>query len=182
MRRAVLASSDQPVLMPPVRIPGRRTPIRQYVDGGVKEYAPLSAAIENGATEIYVIALSPEREPAQGKRYTNVLDIAGRTLDILVDDVGQNDLASGRFYADATCYVDAVKRRARTELGLSAAQVRRLFDVPGHANPFAGRPAVRLHVVRPTRGLPTDGLDFDPDVMQRMMRSGMARARAVLGR
>ncbi len=32
----------------------------QYVDGGVREVAPLKIAIDHGATKIYAIVLSPE--------------------------------------------------------------------------------------------------------------------------
>jgi len=47
---ALLASTAIPGLFPPVAI-GRR----EYVDGGVANHTPITAAIELGATEIYVL-------------------------------------------------------------------------------------------------------------------------------
>ncbi|MDH3735004.1 MAG: patatin-like phospholipase family protein, partial [Gemmatimonadota bacterium] len=65
LRRAVIASADQPVLMPPVMIPSGADPPRQYVDGGVREYAPIRIAIDNGATDVYAIVLGPEDRPSK---------------------------------------------------------------------------------------------------------------------
>lgn len=61
-RKAVMASSCQPVFMPPImvnkNIPGEPNPNFQFVDGGVREYAGVQMAIDNGATEIFTILLS----------------------------------------------------------------------------------------------------------------------------
>jgi len=57
-----MASACQPVFMPPIKVnknvPGEANPHFQFVDGGVREYAGVEMAIDNGATEIFTILLS----------------------------------------------------------------------------------------------------------------------------
>src|SRR5688500_934464 len=50
--QATLASATIPVFMPPVSIAGAAGPHR-HVDGGVREYAPISVTIDAGATDLY---------------------------------------------------------------------------------------------------------------------------------
>jgi predicted acylesterase/phospholipase RssA len=57
MLNAIMASANQPVLMPPVEFTNR-LPTRQYVDGGLREYAPLQGVIANNVDEIDVIMLT----------------------------------------------------------------------------------------------------------------------------
>jgi len=64
--RAILASASEPVLMPNVRIKENGD---QYVDGGVREIAPLKIAVNNGATNFYAIVLSPEKRERKDETY-----------------------------------------------------------------------------------------------------------------
>jgi hypothetical protein len=57
--------------------------------------------------------------------------------------------------------------------------VNELFD--SALNPVRGMRAVTLHLVRPRRDLPTDGLEFDPDIMKQMIKMGWDEAKRVLG-
>jgi predicted acylesterase/phospholipase RssA len=79
--RAILASASQPVLMSPVRISGAD---QQYVDGGVREVAPLKVAIDQGAEAIYAIVLSPARPALSEKTYMFVVGTLLRVLDLFV--------------------------------------------------------------------------------------------------
>ncbi|UCC84459.1 MAG: patatin-like phospholipase family protein, partial [Gemmatimonadota bacterium] len=108
LARAILASANQPVLTPPVKIPKSGSPLRQFVDGGVKEYAPFKIAIDNGATDIYAVLLSPAPEGRRKEtgEYRKVVPILVRTIDMLVDDVAENDLKVARIFNAALDYID----------------------------------------------------------------------------
>ncbi len=181
LMRAVLASANQPVLMPPVQIPSGGEPVRQYVDGGVREFAPLKIAIDNGATEVYAVVLSPERPEVSEGRKQGLVSILSRTIGLFVEDVAFNDIGTARLYNEAIAYLDGVRARLERDFGLTDAQVDRLLGEGAPRNPFAGARAVELHLIRPEEPLPSDGLTFDPPVMRRMVELGRARAREVLG-
>lgn len=83
---AVRASAHQPVFMEPVKIGNY-----QYVDGGVREYLPVRAALDCGADRIYSIILSAESEVISTDNYTDLIGIAKRTIDLFSEDVGAND-------------------------------------------------------------------------------------------
>ena len=176
--RAIVASANQPVFMPPVWIPPNQKPVRQYVDGGVREYGPIDVAIVNGALEIYVVMPSPASANSTTREDTfqSLPKIAARAIGLLVDEVGQNDLRLAQLYSEASLYLETVRRNARG-LGLSNLQVTQLFEGP---NPFVGRRPVVLHVIRPEADLPTEGLSFDPKVMKELVKLGARRAEAAL--
>ncbi len=175
---AIVASANQPVFMPPVCITPDEEPIREYVDGGIREYAPISIAVDNGAEEIYVILHSPAlaaraaREgPAQGLGL-----VAARALGLLIEEVGDADLKLAQLYSEATIYLETIRQNA-SGLGLSAEQVARLFE---GRNPLAGRRPVRLHVIRPEREFPGYGLEFHPPLMKEWLAWGARRAQEVV--
>jgi len=178
--RAVVASADQPVLMPPIEIRSTPEQPRQYVDGGVREQIPLQVAIDNGATEIYVIVLSPEMNPATQVKYTRLENVLLRTIDLLLEDVAGSDLALPRLYNHALQYIAAVKERVKSQTGLSAEVVEGLFAVAG--NPFAGKKALKLHIIRPAAELASDGgLEFIPAEMKQMVALGESAAEKYFG-
>lgn len=84
--KAIMASSNQPILMPPVRILGK-----YYVDGGVRENIPIRGALYNGATEIDVISMTPKKIQYKFKP-DNILSVIKQTIGIATDDVLLNDL------------------------------------------------------------------------------------------
>lgn len=181
MVQAVLASSNQPVFMRPVRIPEGEDPVRQYVDGGVREIAPLRVAIDNGATEVYALILSPERRTPREERFQSVIPILLRTIGLFTEDVVLNDVETARLYNRAVLYLDALKKRIGDRFDLDAAALNDLFEITGQRNPFKGKAVLTLHVIRPERELPSDGLEFDRGAMAQMMRMGKRRAAEILG-
>lgn len=176
---AIVASTNQPVFMPAVCFAPEARPLREYVDGGVREYAPIHVAIANGASEVYAILHSP---PPAGKKVREgqlkgLTAIAGRALELLTDEVGESDLQKAQLYSAASAYLETIRHNARS-LGLDAAQITQLF---AGANPFVGRRTVTLHVIRPESDLPSSGLDFDPAAMKKLVALGARRAKEVLG-
>lgn len=181
--RAVLASADMPILMPPVQIPKPRgaNPIRQYVDGGVREVAPLKIAIDNGATQIFAIVLSPESKPTDDEECRGLLSIAARTISTFIDDVVANDVKLAHLYTDSVKYWLEIKARLIGELGMTEAQAETFLAAPITQNPLSGKRAIALHVIRPLENLADNTLEFDPVAMASMMQKGRDRTKALLG-
>ncbi len=174
--RSILASASQPVLMPPVRI-GEGSD--QYVDGGVREFAPLKVAIDHGAEEIYAIVLSPRVRPPKTDEYVFLVKTFVRTLDLLLEEVAVNDVALAELYNRATRFHRGLRARLRAR-GLSEIDVDALFQDDENPNPFQGKRAVRLQVIRPEAELPSDGLEFRPFEMAQMMEMGRQAAERAL--
>lgn len=84
--RAIMASSNQPILMPNVEILSRH-----YVDGGIRENIPIRGALYNGATEIDVISMTPKKIEYNFKP-GDLLSVISQTISIATDDVLHNDL------------------------------------------------------------------------------------------
>ncbi|AZZ38827.1 patatin [Acidipropionibacterium jensenii] len=88
--RGVLASCSVPGVFRPVEIDGEH-----YVDGGVRENIPAEMAIGHlGVTHPYVITCGPlglSRSEDFGSK--NMLDLATRSIDILTDEAGRDEVA-----------------------------------------------------------------------------------------
>jgi len=175
--KKILASACVPVMMPPVKI-GKH----QYVDGGVKEIAPFSKAIDEGATHILSVILSPDpqhRKPAQ-KEFKSSMDILKRTLELLTDEIMDNDLKVATVYSDAIRYLDQIRTDAKEKLGLSNSQIRKLFT--GLENPFVGKRIIGITTIRPDDELMETSLSFDPDKMREMVDQGYKKAKEVVSK
>jgi len=73
-----LASTSVPIAMNLVDIDGDL-----FLDGGVLQHVPIQKAIDNGADEIDVIVLRPERVKLSTWQADNILDVLMRTIDIM---------------------------------------------------------------------------------------------------
>ncbi len=170
-RRAVMASACQPVFMPAVEvIPGAK-PLRQYVDGGVREYAGIQLAIEQGADEVFVILLSSGHNQPVEKAYAKVPDILLRTIEIFTEDVGDNDVEMPLMYNKALDYLNAVRDNMK-QSGMTDQKIDQLFAVPG--NPLSNKRPVNpaYHQAGKRPGRRYRGLDFVPDEMKGMVAKG----------
>lgn len=172
-REAVLASSCQPVFMPPIEVSAVTDKPRQFVDGGLREYAPIQLAIDNGATEVYAILLTPETAATSNERFTSTFNILESTISWFTNDVAVNDVQVPLLYNRALQYIDAVKKKM-LDAGVKQADIDKFFDVPG-ANPFLGKKELTIHIIRPDAPLGggSGGLTFDPAEMKGMMAKGM---------
>ncbi|HSI75242.1 MAG TPA: patatin-like phospholipase family protein [Lunatimonas sp.] len=176
-RRAVLASACMPVFMPPIQVNrdlvGDPDRTLQYVDGGVREYAGVNMAIDNGATHIFTILLSPEGGDITQNTYGNLFGILERTIDIFMVDVGKNDLLIPAIYNDNLTYIDSVKKKMSIA-GVTQDQIDNFFNMPDGDNPFAGKRPLKIYTIRPDSPLGggPGGLVFDPTEMKNMMSKG----------
>ena len=174
MRRAVLASACQPVFMPPIEIRKGSIPLRQYVDGGLTEWAGLQLAIDAGADEVYTILLTPAKKPPEEKTFNDAFSILEKTVDIFTDDVGANDTGQPLAYNQALTYIALVKSRMLTA-GVSQQAIDTYFNIPG--SPFSARKPLDLYIIRPDAPLGggPGGLTFNPAEMKTMLARGEAR-------
>lgn len=84
---AVLASASYPVFFKPIEIDGQL-----WSDGGLRNVTPIKAALDAGATEVHCVTCVPqERGIWKGG---GVLDVAGRALSLVMDEVVSGDLES----------------------------------------------------------------------------------------
>lgn len=175
--RVLLASASEPVLMPPVQIEESGD---QYVDGGVRELAPLKIAIDHGATDIYAILLSPDQRPRSEERFAHLVKILMRTIDLFLQEILINDVERAHLYNQVIRYVTSIRQKA--EPLLTPAQIAAIFDDPQNPNPFAGKRELNLYVIRPATELPSGGLEFRPVIMAQMMEMGVQAAQQALER
>jgi len=171
MRRAVMASACQPVFMQPIEVKKGTIPLRQYVDGGVKEYAGIQLAIDAGADEIYAIVLSPDTKDAAEQPFNDAFSILERTIDIFTAGVGSNDVRIPAAYNKTLQYLAAVQRKMLAA-GIPQDTINSYFNVP--FNPLAGKKPLTIYVIRPVAPLGggPGGLTFDPTEMRGMLAKG----------
>ena len=92
------ASSSIPFLMPAVQIAGDHR--RAFLDGGLREVAPVRVAIEDGAGEIACIACHAKKIYNETFNYRNLLNLMDRVKDITVNQLVNNDIAWAERYAE----------------------------------------------------------------------------------
>ena len=172
LRRAVMASACQPVFMPPIEVKKGSLPMRQYVDGAVREYAGIQLAIDAGADEIYAILLSPEDEGVDEVTYNDAFTILTKATDIFTTDVGVNDVKIPATYNKALRYIAAVQKKMKDN-GVAQATIDDYFNIP-FTNPFTGKKPLKIYVIRPDSPLGggPGGLNFDPTEMKGMLAKG----------
>jgi NTE family protein len=86
----LLASSAVPILMPVVTINGEKR--KSYLDGGLRDVAPLQKAIQDGATEVVVIACHTEMIEGGDFDSGDLLALVDRVMDIAVNEILNADL------------------------------------------------------------------------------------------
>lgn len=94
----VYASSSLPFLMPAVQIGGDHR--KAFLDGGLREVAPLRVAIEDGATEIACVACHAKKIYNESFNYRNLLNLMDRVKDITVNQLVNNDIAWAERFAE----------------------------------------------------------------------------------
>ncbi|MBC7935445.1 MAG: patatin-like phospholipase family protein [Rhizobacter sp.] len=176
-RKAVMASACQPVFMPPIKVnknvPGEANPNHQFVDGGVREYAGVEMAIDNGATEVFTILLSTGQKVIMDTEFKTIFPILQQTIDIFTEDVGKNDLIIPSQYNEALVYIDAVKNKMK-KAGIDEAQVNEYFKIKGKENPFEDKLPIKFFTFRPKEPLGggPGGLTFEAAEMKKMIAAG----------
>lgn len=177
LRFAVLASACQPVLMTPIKVDANvgsgEDKNFQYVDGGVREYAGIQMAIDQGATEVFAILLSDSKGEAVDTEFTSLFPILERTLSIMIEDVKKNDVYIPEQLEKALQYIDNVKQKMKAD-GVAQSKIDEYFHISGNSNPLESGSPVKVFIMRPPVALGggPGGLVFDPAEMSQMVAIG----------
>ena len=95
MKEWMWASANEPVFMTTVNKDGEA-----WVDGGLKNYLPISYAIEQGADEIDVIIHNGlDFADVNWKQTGGIMDLLLRTISIFKADVGESDVTIAKLQA-----------------------------------------------------------------------------------
>lgn len=153
---AVVASSAIPAVFEPVRIGDH-----EYVDGGVFSSQPLQAVLADGADAMVVVLVSPSEAPTQARVAPNLIELAGRLLEI----AWWRDLQSGlrRLPRDWTW------RAAPTESNVGA-------PMAAPAGAPVDEAPLRACVIEPHGILPGGLYGFSPENTAELRRLGEADA------
>jgi NTE family protein len=105
LRDAVRASASIPIAFPPVPLSGP-SGTELYVDGGVRENSPLQAAVEAGAHRLFAILLNPTSvELTTSFAPVSMIKLAGRTVDLVLDEGQRNDVDPFRGFGVPTTVI-----------------------------------------------------------------------------
>jgi predicted acylesterase/phospholipase RssA len=160
----IMASSMQPVLMPPENISGK-----YFVDGGVREFLPIDIVIDSGASDITGIFTTMDIRYYDPNNFRSIADILLKTVDIFSNDVSNNDLRIAKIYNDGIRYIRECKERIQRSSGLSNEMIETLFT--SALDPFYKKRVLNLKIIRPKTHLGS-GLDFDTAKMNQMFALG----------
>ena len=160
----IMASSVQPVLMPPEIINGNN-----FVDGGLKEFIPVDIAIDAGASDIVCVVTTRDKRYYDSNSFRLITDILLKTIEIFSNDVSANDLRIAKIYNEGIKYINECKERIQRSSGLAYEQIEVLFT--SAKNPFYNKRILELKIIRPVRELGS-GLDFDTAKMNQMYADG----------
>lgn len=135
---AILGSSAFPGMLHPTKMEGQ-----WWVDGGVRDVAPIGASIDAGADEIDVILTSPDEMDRALGEPKNILDVALKSVSIQSDEIMDDDLKI------ALLINELVKAGARPD-----------------------KKHIKINIYRPERNLSQNLLEFDPKEIRDMISHG----------
>ncbi len=146
----IIASTAIPLVMPVKTIAGV-----PFVDGGIREVAPLKRAIEDGAQEIVLIACMPEKMNTLTVQRGNAEKLASRLMDILSNELVNNDIRRCELINQ---HVPEDGRRVSR-------------------GALKGKRYIRLQVIRPEKQLDIDLQKFNSDDIRRILALGREAAK-----
>ena len=173
---ALMASASVPVLMEPTIIDGQ-----VCYDGGVRDLLPFTRAIDLGAEIIVPIMLDSGSLPRSESRFRRLDKVVFRTLSIMLDETGKNDLQMANLVNVAIrARRDVLK--ALEHRPFCRKKVQAIFNSEAYGELFGtGKRLVRIiDGLRPDRTLTDNPLRFDPERMRHWIELGERKARAVM--
>ena len=153
--KRVLASTAIPVFFNPVRF-GDST----AVDGGLRNISPISAVLPFNPDQIVIIPTEPVGEDPGTKNVRDILQIAFRAINIMLDEIFNEDI--DRFFS-----INRLVKQAEQE-GVTLEK--------SDGTPYS---YVKPILIDPKESL-GDGLDFANDRARELIETGRNRAREVL--
>ncbi len=172
----LMASAALPLLFPPIALHHQ-----YYIDGGLRQTAPLSPAIHLGAERILIITTRdehPDPEPQSLPKRPGMGDIAGYMLDIVFMDSLQADLDRLHRINHTLSLLPEASRQSTNLKHIDTLVIRPSVDVRNTANRFREQmPASiklllgALGALGPDSRLPSYLL-FDQDYCRTLMELG----------
>ncbi len=159
LAKAILASTAMPVIWPPVDI---STEHPSMADGGLRNVTPIGDVLDFEPDEIVIINCGPEKGNVIADPPANLLEIGSRTLEINQNEAFRKDIENFQRINNM------VKEAGAHGITLHSAK--------------SGRPIkyYECKVVRPIAPL-DDMRDFSQGAIQRSLKAGWERAKAVFG-
>ncbi len=172
----IIASTAIPIEMPHVIIG-----TAPYVDGGVREVAPLKRAIEDGADEIACIACLPRKLDGVSFRPGNLMDFSLRLMDVITNELINNDIDR---FQKVNSWVKIIKQMPRLETELASFGLESAAGLPAAegvmALPFAEWREIPMILIRPENEIVLDLLHFTPEDINEVILQGRNIAQKVL--
>ena len=150
MHDYIMASTAIPLVMPLRFI--QKEP---YVDGGIREVAPLSQAIKDGATQIICVICQPRVLSPRQSGWKNAVELMERDMDIVTNETVNND-------------VDQCQ-----EINELLKQFPQLTD----AGPLKGKRHIDLLEIRPAAAIELELENFDSDQIRQALKQGWETSR-----
>lgn len=143
----VIASTREPVSMPLMWVGNQ-----PLADGGLRNIAPLSPAIDMGAKKMAVIAMKPDHlETVEAKKeFGNIMKLLKRTISTLTSEIMNNDLNQVR------------KINGQIDAEIAA----------GGQTLTAGKRIIEFIEVRPEERLPINVTKFNTTDIDKLIRMG----------
>jgi predicted acylesterase/phospholipase RssA len=173
---AMMASASVPVVMEPTVIDGQ-----VCYDGGVRDLLPFARAINLGAETILPIMLDAENVQPSENRFRRLDKVVLRTLAIMLDETGENDLQMANRINTAILAKGEIMR-ALAGRPRCRKRIQAIFDKPEYRELFGEeKRLVRIiDGIRPDQALTDNPMRFDPELMKEWIELGERKARSVL--
>jgi NTE family protein len=166
---AIHASAAIPCLFPAVKMVGEF-----YIDGGVLQNTPLTDAVDEGATEVHVVSLTPA-DPNRSEEYSGTtLDILSRILLSVVEANIRQDL---EWVKEINRGIEAIRRIAGGR-EFDASDARPIAIAVGRmenqlsADEFPRLVTVHRYFPQKTLGGLVDMLNFDRAEIEKLIQRG----------
>lgn len=164
----VYASCAMPVFFDPLRTRAGDGTEEQWVDGGVRDVTPLTAALQLNPRGVIVVRASPSPQPGRVRTYSNLIKIGLRAVDILQSEVSANDVAGAALINDLIAAREGQLRALQAEGigGAQAARILRPIDMQIARYRFAP-----IRIIEPEAEF-SDTLEFDPAKIRAAIDAG----------
>lgn len=164
----VYASCAMPLFFDPLKTRASDGTEEQWVDGGVRDVTPLSAALQLNPRGVIAVRASPRPQPEAPRTFDNLVEIGLRAVDILQSEVSSNDLEGAALINDLIAAREAQLRALQAEGigGAQAARILRPLDVQISRYRFAP-----IRIIEPEEAY-SETLEFDPAKIRAAIEAG----------
>lgn len=164
----VYASCAMPVFFDPLETKAADGTRGQWVDGGVRDVTPLSAAMQFNPRGIIVVRASPKPGSSSQKYYDNLVEIGLRSVGIQQSEVSINDVSNATLINDLISARENQFRllEARGITGAAATALLQPWDITLARYRFSP-----IRIIEPSEEY-SDTLEFNPTKIRAAIAAG----------